>query len=448
MPETATAKRGTEATLYKALNGAGTPSVTNLSSLRDEAKATYERLEIPNWRRSGFWTTSFRSLELDTLTAKSSGSTPTLVTEALGDEELAGVLIQDGNSIVKIDLAPELADQGVIFCSLEDAARDHQGLFQRYFMKRLTFDRDKFEAGTAAFWEGGAFLYVPENVKVEKPFQVVYSISESGTAQYAHTLAVGDVGSEFHLREYKLGSAFAGQALHAGAFELYLEANARCNLGHLTDWSGTETYDVTTGVVEVKRDAHCKWIPAYLGGHLTRAHLELVAAEKGADSRFRGVYFAENDEHLDLFTVDLHEPGDTTGDVHWKGAASGKSRASFEGLIQINPGAQNTHTYLQTHSVMLSRQAKVDAIPSVIVSADQVSASHGGTVGEVDEDLVFYMMSRGLPREEAVRIIIEGFFEPVVMQLEDERMEALVRDRLSNKLSAADEEVAEFVAAH
>src|SRR5205085_1585443 len=183
----------------------------------------------------------------------------------------------------------------------------------------------KFEAATAAFWSGGAFVYVPAGVVVEQPLQIVYAIDEPGTAQYAHTLAIGGANADFRLREYDLAPDFEGQALHAGAFELYL----------------------------------------------------------------------------------------------WKGASTGSSRASYEGLIKIEKDAQESHTYLQTHSMMLSPKARVDAIPSLIVETDSVSASHGGTVGEVDEDQVFYMRTRGLSRREAIRVIVEGYFEPIIVQLDD-----------------------------
>ena len=162
---------------------------------------------------------------------------------------------------------------------------------------------------------------------------------------------------------------------------------------------------------------------------------------------FRGIFFAEREEHLDLFAVDLHETGPSCGDVHWRGAATGKAKASFEGLIQINPGAQQTHTYLQIHSMMLSPRAKVDAIPSVLVSADDVSASHGGTVGELDEALIFYMRSRGLSRAEAVHVIVEGFFEPLIGELDDEALEELVRESIGAKLQAAAAEVEAYAAA-
>ena len=148
---------------------------------------------------------------------------------------------------------------------------------------------------------------------------------------------------------------------------------------------------------------------------------------------FRGLFFTEEHEHLDVFAVDLHETGPSGGDVHWRGAATGESRASFEGLIQIDPGAQQTHTYLQIHSMMLSPKARIDAIPSVLVSADDVSASHGGTVGELDETAIFYMQTRGLDRPAAVRVIVEGFFEPLIAELADEPLEELVRAKVADE---------------
>jgi Fe-S cluster assembly protein SufD len=446
------AKPGTArpATLYQPLAGAGAGDGRSIDDLRAAALEVYERAELPTWRRSGFWTTSLRDLELDSLAPKhvaSDAGIPPLVAEATSGEELAGQLVQRGATVVHVDLDPELERQGVILCSLEDAARDHAELVQRYFMRRLTYDRDKLAAASTAFWSGGAFLYVPRNLVVEKPFQISYTIDEPGTAQYAHTLAIGDEGSDFRLREYDLAPDFEGQALHAGAFELYLEGNARCRLAHLQDWGQGGVFDISTHLVRVGRAAHCTWVPIHLGGHVTRQHLELATAEEGSDMRHRGIYFTEGSEHLDLFTVDLHEVGNTTGDTVWKGASTGQSRASYEGLIKINPGAQESHTYLQTHSLMLSPKAKVDAIPSLIVETDSVSASHGGTVGEVDENQVFYMQTRGLSRQDAVRVIVEGYFESIVVQLEDEALEALVRDRISAKLAAAAEDIEAYAAA-
>ncbi len=441
------------ATLYEALAGAGAGGNGRTpEEIRAAALEAYERLDLPSWRRSGFWTTSLRDLDLDAVEPRhheAGSEIPSVVTETLGDDELAGRLVQRGASVIDVELDDDLAQRGVVLCSLEDAVRDHAQLVSEHFMSRLTYDRDKLQAAAAAFWSGGAFLYVPDGVVIEKPIQIVYVIDEPGTAQYAHTLAIGGANSDFRLREYDLAGEFEGPGLHAGAFELYLNDGARCHLAHLHDWGGAgqEIVDASTHFARVARDAYCSWIPIHLGGKLIRQHIELATAEPGSDMRHRGIYFTEGDEHLDLFTVDYHEVGPTTGDTVWKGAATGASRASYEGLIKIDPGAQETHTYLQTHSMMLSPKAKVDAIPSLIVETDSVSASHGGTVGEIDEAMVFYMQTRGLSRQEAVRLVVEGYFEPIVVQLEDSSLEDLVRERVAEKLHRAEADIRAYAAA-
>ena len=434
---------------------APTRAATKASFLDERRRAAlevYEREPVPTWRRSGFWTTSLRDLRLDELEPRhhepvaSVAELPPLVAEAIGEEPLAGLIVQRGASTVLAWLDPDVAEQGVVLTSLEQAAAEQPELVERWYMKRLSENEGKFPAATAAFWTGGAFLHVPRNVRVERPIQVVHLIDEPGTAQYTHTLGIVGELAECRIREYQLGTEIEGQALHAGAFELYCQAGAQVRLAHFQDWGPGEIYDLSTKHVEIARDARCVWVPIHLGGRLTRQHLEIVTAEPGADMKFGGVYFTEGKEHLDLFTNDKHEAGHTTGDTVWKGALTGESRASYEGLIEIVKGAQETHTYLQTHSMLLSSKAKADAIPSLIVETDNVSASHGGTVGELDEEQIFYMMTRGITRGEAVRTLVEGYFEEVVHQLEDEGLEALVRRTIAAKLARAEQQVVEFIA--
>jgi Fe-S cluster assembly protein SufD len=437
--------RHREATLYHALAGAGAGDGRTLAQLREIALAHYYTSELPVWRRSGFWTTTLQGLDLDALGVQSDSPVPVgipdVVTRTLPERQRAGRIVQSAGTVVQVDLDPALKERGVILCSLEDAFREHPALVAPWYCKRLTIDRHKLEAANAAFWTGGAFLHVPDGVVVEDPFEIVYAIEEPGVAQYARTLVLGGQSSEFRVHEYDLAEDFDGQALHAGAFELYLKDGARCRLAQLQDWGRGEVFDVSTRFVGVGRDAYCHWLPALLGGHLVRQHLELAVSEPGGEMAFRGLFFTEEHEHLDVFAVDLHETGPSNGDVHWRGAATGESRASFEGLIQIDPGAQQTHTYLQIHSMMLSPKARVDAIPSVLVSADDVSASHGGTVGELDEAAIFYMQTRGLDRPASVRVIVEGFFEPLISELSDEPLEALVREKVAGKLAAARDDI-------
>jgi Fe-S cluster assembly protein SufD len=411
---------------------------------RKAALEVFEREPLPHWRRSGFWTTSLRKLAIDELEPRRYDAVdelPEIVREHLGDEEHSGLIVQRGASVVYA----HNADPRIVVMPLERAVEEHPDLVEEHFAQRLPYDEGKFAAATAAFWTGGAFVHVPKNVQVEHPVQVVYLIDDPGTAQYAHTLAVVGEFAECRMREYCLAPDFEGQALHAGAFELYADTGAHVDLAHYQDWGAGEVHDVSVKRVEIGRDARVKWVPVHLGGHVTKQRLDIITAESGSDMRHTGMYFTEGDEHLDLFTTDLHEAGHTTGDTVWKGALTGESRASYEGLIEIVPDAQESHTYLQTHQVLLSPKAKGDAIPSLIVKTDNVSASHGGTVGELDEDQIFYMMTRGLTRTEAVRILLEGYFEEVVQRLEDPGLEALIRRRIEEKLREAEHQVAEFI---
>ncbi|HEY2570790.1 MAG TPA: SufD family Fe-S cluster assembly protein [Solirubrobacteraceae bacterium] len=436
--------RHREATLYHALAGSGAGDGRTLQQLREAALEAFDGSELPVWRRSGFWTTSLQSLDLHALATQPSptpAGVPDVVTRTLPERARAGRIVQSAGTVVHVELSDELRAKGVVLCSLEDAFRDHAELVAPWYSKRLTIDRNKLEAANAAFWTGGAFLHVPEGLVVEEPFEVVYAIDSPGIAQYGRTLAVGAPNSQFRLHEFDLAEDFDGQALHAGAFELYLQDGARCRLAQVQDWGSGEVFDASTRFVGIGRDAYCHWLPSLLGGKLVRQHLELAISEPGGDMAFRGLLFTEKQEHLDVFAVDLHETGPSGGDVHWRGAATGESRASFEGLIQIDPGAQQTHTYLQFHSMMLSPKARVDAIPSVLVSSDDVSASHGGTVGELDETAIFYMQTRGLDRPAAVRVIVEGFFEPLIAELDDEPLEELVRAKVAGKLAAAREDI-------
>jgi Fe-S cluster assembly protein SufD len=421
-----------------------------LEERRKAALDAFEREPVPTWRRSGFWTTTLRNLDLDALEPRryepvaSVDELPAAVRDAL-DGEPGALIVQRGASTILLEVDPELTEQGVVVMPLEQAAVEHGDLVREWYMRRLSEDEGKFPAASAAFWTGGVFIHVPKGVQVTKPIQTVYTIDEPGTVQYAHTLAIVEENADCRIREYCLGGDFDGQALHAGGFELYARPGGRAKVAHFQDWGRGEVYDISTKRVEIARDAFVSWVPVHLGGRLTKQTLDIVTAESGADMRHTGLYFTERDEHLDLFTTDKKEAGHTAGDTVWKGALTGDSRASYEGLIHIVPNAQETHTYLQTHQMLLSQRAKGDAIPSLIVETDSVSASHGGTVGELDEEQIFYMMSRGIPRIEAVRTLVEGYFEEVVQRLDDPGLEALVRRRIGEKLLAAEDQVKEFV---
>src|SRR5262249_52736207 len=220
-----------------------------LEERRKAALEIYEREPVPTWRRSGFWTTTLRNLRLDELEPRhydavdSFDDIPAVAHDALASDELSGLIVQRGASVVYSSLDPSVGGQGVIFTSLERGVEEHPELVEQWYMKRLSEEEGKFPAASAAFWTGGAFLHVPKNLQIEKPFQVVYVIDEPGTAQYAHTLGVVGEFSECYLREYCLAPDFEGQALHAGGFELYCQTGSQVRLAPFQDWGSGEVYD-------------------------------------------------------------------------------------------------------------------------------------------------------------------------------------------------------------
>ncbi len=203
------AGRHREASLYHALAGAGAGDGRTLAQLREAALKVYEEAELPVWRRSGFWSTSLASLDLDGLqTSVEESGVPDVVTRTLPDRPRAGRIVQSAGAVVQLELDPALAERGVILCSLEQAFEQHGELASQWYSKRLPIDRHKLEAANAALWTGGAFLYVPAGVVVEEPFEIVYAIDRPGVAQYGRTLVLGAPTSEFRVHEYDLAEDF------------------------------------------------------------------------------------------------------------------------------------------------------------------------------------------------------------------------------------------------
>ena len=226
----------------------------------------------------------------------------------------------------------------MILCSLEHALREHAELVAPWYSKRLTIDRHKLEAANAAFWSGGAFLYVPPGVVVPR--------TPSRSSTRSSRPASPSTGARWCSAARRASSACTSTTWPRTSRArrcTRARLSCTCRTARAAAWRSFRTgararcSTCSTRFVEVGRDAYCHWLPALLGGHLIRQHLELAVSEPGGEMAFRGLFFTEEHEHLDMFAVDLHETGPSGGDVHWRGAATGESRASFEGLIQIAP---------------------------------------------------------------------------------------------------------------
>ncbi len=344
----------------------------------------------------------------------------------------AGRLVIANGQVIFHEVDPAVAAQGVIFTDLSTAVTAYPDLAAKYLGgEAVPPSESKFAALNSALWQGGVFLYTPPEVEVEQPFQVAYVLDGQSSAIFPRTLIIADRFSRVTYIEEAISRGEHGQALNVGVTEIYTLASAQVRHVDVQRW-GEDVYNFNVKRAVTGADSSVIWETGQLGGRLTKSYYDTIMPGSGARMEFNGVYFLQGKQHLDIDTLMHHIGRATTGDLLLHGAVKDKSRAVFTGLIKIDPSAQQTDSYLKSENLLLDRAARADSIPSLEIDANDVRASHGATVGKIDEEYVFYLMSRGIPRPTASRLVIEGFFHKVFDRMCDER----VRDKLFKAVSA------------
>jgi Fe-S cluster assembly protein SufD len=224
-----------------------------------------------------------------------------------------------------------------------------------------------------------------------------------------------------------------GQALHNGVIELLVQDGAQLRFATVQNW-GRDVWQLTHERALVGRDAQLDWVVGSFGSRLTKSFQTAELDGQGANVRMSGLFFADSNQHLDLDTQQNHNQADTTSDLLYKGALKGKARSVWQGMIKVLPGAQRTNGYQANRNLILQKSARADSIPGLEIEADDVRCTHGATVGQLDPDEIFYLMSRGLQRDEAERLIVNGFFAPLMERIPldsvRERLSAAIRERV------------------
>ncbi|RMF04357.1 MAG: Fe-S cluster assembly protein SufD [Chloroflexi bacterium] len=346
----------------------------------------------------------------------------------------AGRIVIANGRVVYFELDPELAQQGVIFAELSTAAREHPQLVQPYLAaEAVPPSNGKFAALNAALWQGGVFLYLPKGVAVDqhKPFQTAFILEGEGSVIVPRTLIVAEESSEATYIEESISHGAHNIAMNVGVVEIYAQANSQIRYVDVQNW-GEDVYNFNVKRSIGQADSNVIWETGQLGGRLTKTYFDSVLAGNGSNTELNGVYFLEGKQHLDLDSL-LHHIGVATGgDLLLHGAVKDKSRSVFTGLIKIDPTGQQTNSYLKNENLMLDETARTDSIPSLEIEANDVRASHGATIGQIDEEYIFYLQSRGIPRNTAVRMVVEGFFYKVFDRMYNER----VREKLFSAVTA------------
>ena len=372
----------------------------------------------------------------DSTAVSSVGELPAGLRTLIEDSGSASAqLVQVDASVVHRDLPAELEAQGVIFTSLDLAVRDHAEKVREHLGTAITADDGKFAALNAALWTGGTFLYVPKNVKVEIPLRAFRWMAAEKAAVFGRTLIVAEEFAEVSLVE-ELGSDDASeQALSNGATEIFAAEGAKVTYVTLQRF-GRGVVHLTTDRLIAGRDAKITTLYTALGSDVTRADIRCRLKAPGAHVDMLGLYIAEGEQHFDHETLQDHIAPHASSNLLFKGAITDRSRSVFRGLIRVHPGAQRTDAYQTNRNLILSNEARADSLPNLEIAADDVRCSHAATIGQLDVEEIFYLQSRGLPRMEAMRLVIFGFFGEVLDQLELEEVRKELVRAVERKLYA------------
>jgi Fe-S cluster assembly protein SufD len=344
--------------------------------------------------------------------------------------DISGALLTVDGQVARYSSTDALQSSGVIFADMDTALGQHAHLIEPYFMTQAVRAQDDYFAALhGAFWRGGTFLYVPRGVEVALPLRSFTWLNQRSAA-LPHTLVVLERGSRAVLIDEFGSPRHGGAAFNAGAVELFVNDGAQLDYIGLQDW-GRSAWNMTNERAVVNRDATLHWVVGGLGSRLTKTFLDARLVGPGATALLSGVFFADGTQHLDLDTEQNHAAPNAKSDLLYKGALKDSARAVWQGMIRVNPGALKTDGYQANRNLILSDQARADSIPGLEINADDVRCTHGSTVSRVDEEEIFYLMSRGIDRLQSEIMLVNAFFTPVL----DRIPLASVRERLKKEIA-------------
>lgn len=336
--------------------------------------------------------------------------------EVESGDQTGGLLVQQDTSSVFASLGESFAQRGVIFCDLQSAVRDHGDLVQQYFARAVPATYSKFTALATAFWSGGVFLYVPRGVEISIPLRDVIYMGTPGVSSFGRTLIVAEPDSDVTLIDQWLGPTYEGQALAANVQETFVGQNARVRYVTLQEW-GRHVWNFSVNRTILGRDATSNTLVVAFGGRFHKANVESELRGPGSSVEMLGLLAGDERQFFDHHTLQDHQAPHTTSDLLYKGALSDRSRSVFSGLIHARKAAQKTDAIQTNRNLLLSDHARADSIPNLEIEANDLRCTHAATVAPVDDEQMFYLRSRGLTEADAKRVIVEGFFEPVLERI-------------------------------
>lgn len=419
--------------------GAGEALPEFIREYRERGWETFSNLPLPSttdepWRRTDLRGLEAGSFQLPVSDGVGLAEPRAELLQPLAGSEHGGQIIMLPGNRHKVALAAELAAQGVIFTDLQTAEREHPEILERILGQVVRPNEGKFAGLAAAMAQSGALVYVPRGVEVAQPLHSILWGPGARMAYFSHLLVYVDEGASLtYVHEAASDTESGGQSLHAGITELFVGPSANLRFVELQSW-GEHVWNFTHARARVERDASLDWIFGAIGSRLTKNFTDLDLVGTGSSGRVSGFYFTDGVQHLDLDTQQNHLAPHTTSDLLYKGALKDRSRSVWQGMIYVAPGAQKADGYQANRNLTLSPNARADSIPGLEILADDVRCTHGATVGKIDPEPVFYLRSRGIPYEEAERLIVEGFFDPIMQRIPFEGVRSRFQDAILQKM--------------
>ncbi len=329
---------------------------------------------------------------------------------------LAGVGAQYESEMVYHRIQEQLERQGVIFKSIEDGLREHPDLFRQYFGKVVPINDNKFAALNSAVWSGGSFVYVPPGVEVALPLQAYFRLNSANIGQFERTLIIADEGAKVHYVEGCTAPMYSTESLHTGVIEIIVRPGAYVRYTTIQNWS-TNVYNLVTQRAMVYENGTMEWVDANMGSKVTMKYPSCYLVGEGAHGEILSVAFARDGQILDAGGKMIHLAPNTSSKIISKSISKGTGRSSYRGLLKVRRGAKNVRSHVTCDALLLDEASRSDTYPYMEIEEDDVTIGHEASVSKVDEDQLFYLMSRGLSEEEATTMVVSGFMEFFVKEL-------------------------------
>jgi Fe-S cluster assembly protein SufD len=411
-----------------------------LKDYRLRSWEAYEELPYPTIKDEEWRRTNLRSLKLDALKLPNgqvdlfSRSKEQTMLDPLAEELKGGYAVVDAGG-VKVNLKANLADQGVIFTDLLTAARDYPDLLEKGLGKALDPAEGKFAALTGAFAQNGIFVYVPQGVRLEQNLQSLYWASGEKAAHFSQLVIVLEKDSSLtYIHETSSDDALTQQALSGENVEVVVGPGSHLTFVELQTL-GRNMWSFGHKKAIVHRDGNLDWVIGAVGSQLTKHFVSVDMAGKGANGQVSGLFFGDGKQHLSYNTKQNHLAPRSNSDLLFKGALTGSGRSVWRGMIYVAPEGQYIDGYQANRNLILSQKARSDSIPGLEILNNDVRCTHGSTVGKIDQEQLFYLQARGIPHDEAVRLIVHGFFEEIMRRIPLETVRKRLNQVIDRKLS-------------